>query len=274
MLEKFKPYGVWVNQKNKMVTKKVNFLEIKKGIVKFNCGYKINDGIERLLFPNLEFTKEFHNSYDIKLRSVITDLGQSIFNYNDVEISTWYPLNGRDEYSLVDINYDKITNIGIGITFNYFIKFLERKIVEYSNLKNLKLEKSIEIINKSICTLSDSESIFCKILFKKYWDIVFDDSTLCYTYPYEVRDHIRNEWDSSIEIEELRVKFMEKVDELCSSSRFSKSESQKIIIEHTLQNVINELNEFNNDSQFNRRLIQFNELNESKLNLEKIKSLI
>ena len=90
----------------------------------------------------------------------------------------------------------------------------------------------------------------------------------------EVNHHIREEWEKSIEMEELRIKFIEKVDELSSNLNFSKSESQKIIIEDSLYDVVNKISELNKDYEFNRKYIHLNELNELKLNLEKIKSLI
>lgn len=256
-----------------MNNKKIDFLEIKKGKVKFECCYEINDKIEELLFPNKKCTNEFYNSYEGRLYNVFHHVGYRIFKSSEIEVSTWYPLNGKDTYSLVQINRNKIINIGVEYSINYFIKHIERKVIEYSNLTNIKLDKSIELIKKSTSTLFDSKYLICKILFNKYWDIVYDDSTLDLT-PNDVNYHIKDEWEKSIEIEELRVKFIEKVDELCSNSNFSKSESQKIILEDSLYDLVNKITKLNNDYDFNRKYIQYIELNELKLNLEKIKSLI
>ncbi len=256
-----------------MNNKSIDFLEIKKGKVKFECWYEINDRVEKLLFPNKKTSNEFYDSYEGRLYDVFHYVGYRIFNSTEIEVPTWYPLNGKDTYSLVQINHNKIINIGVDNSINYFIKHIERKIIEYSNLTNIKLDKSIELIKKSTSTLLDSKYLICKILFNKYWDIVYDDYTLDYT-PNDVNYHIREEWEKSIEMEELRVKFIEKVNELCSNINFSKSESQKMIVEDSLYDVVNKITELNKDYEFNRKYIHLIELKELKLNLEKIKSLI
>lgn len=256
-----------------MNNKSIDFLEIKKGKVKFECWYEINDRVEKLLFPNKKLSNEFYDSYEGRLYYVFRYVGYKVFNSTEIEVSTWYPLNGKDTFNLVQINRNEIINYGVDNSINYFIKHMERKIVEYSNLTNNKLDKSIELIKKSTSTLLDSKYIICKILFNKYWDIIYNDSTLDFNSD-DVNYHIREEWEKSIEMEELRTKFIDKIDELCSNLNFTKSESQKIIIEDSLYDLVNQITELNNDYEFNKKYIHYSELKELKLNLEKIKSLI
>lgn len=256
----------------------VDFLEIKKGKAKIDWGYRINQRIDSVIFPLMEDNKElFNNSNEYYMHSVLDYSGYRIFGHSDLEVPTYYPLNGKDTYSLVALNETELIGKAVSHLIPAFTKFLQRKIEESGKMGEVflgcKIVSDFEEARNPFRYINGGGIAWVKSLYNQYHHIQYhlapDDIT-----EGRLASDIRDEWEESSEFQSYKDKFIQLIHKECGAENFTKKEAQKIIVEAREMEVINDIKEIQSDIQFMRKLERYNELKQDKQDIEKFINLL
>lgn len=261
-----------------MANNSVDFLEIKKGKVKIDWGYKINQRIDARLFPLQNENKVlFRETNEYYMHSVLDYSGYRIFNHSDLEVTTYYPLNGKDRYSLVALNEEHLINKSITFLVPAFKNFLERKIKESGKMgetiMGCKIVSDFEEARIPFRYINDGGIAWIKSLYNQYHHIQYDLAPGDMTEGRLAGD-IRDEWEESSEFQSYRESFISYINRECGAENFTKKEAQKIIVEAREIEILNDITDMESDREFMRKFERYNELKQEKKDIQPFINLL